>query len=112
LPEDIVPIAICGKAPSGWEGLSYPALAPKKWWWMQWKYNKNEDLDYYREMYEKTVLKPLIPLSVVNELEQMSGGKDIALVCYEKPENFCHRHIVADWLGFSGISVSEYEKAD
>lgn len=26
-------------------------------------------------------------------------GKDIVLCCYERPEDFCHRHIVAEWLG-------------
>lgn len=108
MPEDIVPIAICGKAPNGWEGLSYPALAPKKWWWIQWKYSKNEDLNYYREMYKETVLDPLIPLSVYQDLEKMGGGKDVALVCYEKPDKFCHRQLVAEWLRWSGVWVEEY----
>ena len=108
LPEDIVPIAICGKAPKGWQGLSYPVLAPKKWWWLGWKENKHEDQDYYRDMYKETVLDPLIPLSVYQDLEKMSGGKDVALVCYEKPDKFCHRHLVADWLSWSGTSVVEY----
>ena len=108
LPEDIVPIAICGKAPKGWEGLSYPPLAPLKWWWIEWKYNKNEDQEYFKGMYKDTVLDALIPLSVYNDLERMSGGKDVALVCYESPEKFCHRHLVADWFKWSGISVDEY----
>ena len=108
LPEDIVPIAICGKAPKGWQGLSYPVLAPKKWWWLDWKENKHSDQDYYRAMYKETVLDPLIPLSVYQDLEKMSGGKDVALVCYEKPDKFCHRHLVADWLSWSGTSVVEY----
>ena len=108
LPEDIVPIAICGKAPKGWQGLSYPVLAPKKWWWLEWKENKHEDQDYYRAMYKETVLDPLIPLSVYQDLEKMGGGKDVALVCYEKPDKFCHRHLVAEWLSWSGASVVEY----
>ena len=112
LPNDIVPVAICGKTPDSWEGLKYPALAPKKWWWAIWKYKKNEDLDYYRGMYEETVLKTLTPQTVIDDLEKMSNGKDVALVCYEKPDSFCHRHLVADWLMHSGISVYEYEKAN
>jgi len=31
-------------------------------------------------------------------LEQISQGRDIILCCYEKPEDFCHRKILADWL--------------
>ena len=37
--------------------------------------------------------------SVLKNLEKLAGGREeIALVCYEKPGDFCHRHIVADWL--------------
>ena len=108
LPEDIVPIAICGKAPKGWQGLSYPVLAPKKWWWFEWKENKHEDQDYYRAMYKETVLDPLIPLSVYQDLEKMGGGKNVALVCYEKPDKFCHRQLVAEWLRWSGVWAEEY----
>ena len=31
----------------------------------------------------------------------------IALICYEKPSEFCHRHLVADWLKEYGIEVEE-----
>lgn len=27
------------------------------------------------------------------------GNQDVILLCYEKPNEFCHRHIVADWIG-------------
>lgn len=33
----------------------------------------------------------------------------IALVCYEKSGDFCHRHIVADWLNQAGYDVKELE---
>ena len=108
LPADIVPISIAGKAPRGWTGLKYPKLAPKFWWWDLWKNEKKGDLDYYKEMYTSTVLDPLIPLSVYRELEEMSGGKDIALVCYEKPDKFCHRELVREWFIWSGAGVEEY----
>ena len=35
-------------------------------------------------------------------------GTEIALICYEKPENFCHRHLVAEWLQEAGYQVQEY----
>jgi hypothetical protein len=35
-------------------------------------------------------------------------GKDIALVCYEKPEDFCHRHLVAEWLKKFGYCCEEF----
>lgn len=31
----------------------------------------------------------------------------IALLCYEKPDDFCHRHLVADWLRKNGYECEE-----
>lgn len=32
----------------------------------------------------------------------------IALVCYEKPSDFCHRHLVAQWLSQNGFKCKEW----
>lgn len=32
-----------------------------------------------------------------DRVSSMHGGVDIALLCYEKPGDFCHRHLFADW---------------
>ena len=29
--------------------------------------------------------------------------------CYEKPSDFCHRHLVADWLNKNGVECKELE---
>ena len=34
----------------------------------------------------------------------------IALVCYEKPSEFCHRHLVSDWLNAAGFECEEFKK--
>jgi uncharacterized protein (DUF488 family) len=34
---------------------------------------------------------------------------NIALVCYEKPTDFCHRHLVADWLKEHGYECEEFK---
>ena len=39
----------------------------------------------------------------------LSGGKDVALCCYEKPGDFCHRHILAKWITENtGIEITEF----
>ena len=38
----------------------------------------------------------------------MNKDIDIALLCYEKPDDFCHRHLVADWLNKNGYKCEEY----
>jgi uncharacterized protein (DUF488 family) len=44
---------------------------------------------------------------VLEELE--NEGKDIIFLCYEKSGDFCHRHILADWLEENmGVRVEEY----
>lgn len=106
VPETITPIAICGGVPKGWIGLRYSPLAPKYSWWKEWK-DGGLDESWYIEKYQETVLDQLNPKSVIKELGLMSEGKDVALVCYEKPETFCHRHLVADWLNKAGFSVEE-----
>ena len=36
------------------------------------------------------------------------GENDIALICYEKPSDFCHRHLVAEWLNQNGFKCEEW----
>lgn len=111
LPEHILPIAICGKAPNGYNGPSYRAIAPKYDFFMQWK--ATGDNDYYVKCFKEQVLATLNPARVVADLYYQVGKApcscDIALVCYEKPTDFCHRHLVADWLIQHGYACEEYK---
>lgn len=102
LPPNIVPISICGKAPDWYTGLQYKKLAPKYGFFMKWK--ETHDNDYYIEHFNKEVLNLLDKEEIKKELYILSQGKDIALICYEKPTDFCHRHLVAKWLG----GIEEY----
>ena len=46
---------------------------------------------------------------VVKQIEMLSVGSDVALCCYEKPGDFCHRHILAKWItDNTGIEVKEF----
>lgn len=111
LPKDIVPIAICGKSPVGFKGAQYKKLAPKYDFFMKWK--ENHDNEYYIQCFNEQVLSVLDAQLVVDDLKRISGiennGKSgIAMVCYERPEDFCHRHLVAKWLNENGYDVKEY----
>ena len=107
LPDNVIPISICGKPPYWWRGREYKKLAPKYEFFKVWK--QTHDNDYYVEQFNKQVLNNLNSAQVVNELFQMvPNDYTVALVCYEKPNQFCHRHLVADWLRSAGYEVSEY----
>ena len=108
LPENIIPIAICGKSPDWYKGLEYKKLAPKWSFFSKWK--KNHDNDYYIKHFNDEVLNKQDILIVYEELMHLSNYQDIALICYEKPEDFCHRHLVASWFNKNGIECEEWRK--
>lgn len=112
LPDNIIPISICGKAPDWYKGLQYKKLAPKYDFFMKWK--ENHDNDYYIKCFNEQVLSTLKADDVVFELTDIvyyikGTDMDIALICYEKPSDFCHRHLVADWLNQNGFKCEEYK---
>ena len=111
LPENIIPISICSKAPDWYKGLQYKKLAPKYEFFIEWK--KNHDNDYYIKCFNEQVLDKLDPVDVILDFSRMIygfnvGEDDVCLICYEKPEDFCHRHLVAKWLNDHGISCKEW----
>lgn len=111
LPDNIVPISICGKAPDWYTGLQYKKLAPRYDFFMEWK--KNHDNEYYIKCFNEQVLSKLNATDVILDLSRICygfnvGECDICLICYEKPTDFCHRHLVADWLNQNGYKCDEY----
>jgi len=116
LPPNIVPVAICGKSPKGWKGLEYKKLAPKYKFFMEWK--ENNDNEFYIQHFKNEVLNCLNFKEALHDLAVLlktnpnydeDTHDSIALICYEKPEDFCHRHLVANWFIEHGYSVEEFE---
>ena len=110
LPENIIPIAICAKPPSGYTGPIYRPLAPKYDFFQKYKITRDEV--EFAENYIGQVLNKLNPVSVVTNLYYQLGVApntcDIALVCFEKSTDFCHRHLVAEWLTTAGYECKEW----
>ena len=103
--QGLVPVAIAGKVPEWFDGARYPLLAPKYAWWKEWHDNKLSNQQFIEKYYE-TVLNTLNPTVVLEDLQRF--GKDIVLLCYETPEKFCHRHLVAEWLN-KNLNLNVYE---
>ncbi len=68
----------------------YKDLIPSKQLVLNYKAKKISKEEYTRIYKEQ--LNQLDPLKVYEEL------KNSVLLCWESPEKFCHRHLVADWL--------------
>ena len=96
IPEHIVPVSICLKAPDWFTGTQYKTLAPTSSILYQQKSNPDESR--YISRFNSEILGVLNREHVVKELENLSDGKDVVLLCYEKPTSFCHRYLIANWL--------------
>ena len=81
----------------GFVGRALPKLAPKKEFWMTLfnnigKISEMENIRYYIEEYYKQVL------SKVDIEDLLKDEKDPILLCYEKGQDFCHRHVLAEYI--------------
>lgn len=95
----ITPVAISIYPPKWYNGLRFPQLAPTK-------QIKDLEVEEYIPKFN-ALLSKLNPHTIVKELTFLGNNKDIALLCYEKPSDFCHRQLVAKWLNENGYEVSE-----
>ena len=131
IPLNIIPVAISGRVPDIYTGIRFKDLAPKYWWWYKWEnklYITKEELiehgislekysylinkilnnDDYEVLYRITVLDKLKPQEIINKCLEISNEADFVFICYEEPEKFCHRHILAKWLTEFGFKVEEF----
>ena len=100
-------VSIAGKSPDFFKGPKYPSLAPDYKMFMDWKKGKIDDFEY------TTIFKKKLATLDVEAVKRFlnSFNKDVILLCYEKPGDFCHRHIVADWLEeVIGGRIDEYDQ--
>lgn len=85
--KDTHAVAISRGVPKWYTGRRFLELAPRGWML------KIKDEDEFTKVYRETVLAKLDPRKVVEAV-----GKDAVLLCWEKPGEFCHRRLVAEWL--------------
>ena len=89
------------------KGKAIPELAPKRVFWKIWHDNigmipEEENTKYYIEEYYKQVL------SKVNIEELLRNETNPILLCYEKGKDFCHRHVLAEYIELTyGIKVRD-----
>ena len=104
----IVPIGVALWPPRFFRGISMKQVAPRRYMLD----DRLTDEEYIR-MYRNDVLRLVDARPFIQDLERASRGMDVALCCFEKPGDFCHRHILAKWLNEqTGIEVSEFGVAE
>lgn len=90
-----------------WDGDKYPLLYPSEnllSWWKDLP-ERARQLEECKEQYTKAYYKETLESLNPHWIAQALEGK--VLLCYEKSEDFCHRHLVAAWLRSYGYEVEE-----
>ena len=101
------PVSISQKTPDWAKVGVYSKLAPP---WSLVAGLKSGALTpaIYTAQYHNLVLSGLTALEVVDDIVGQFGS-NATLLCYERPGNFCHRRIVAEWIqAGTGIEVPEF----
>lgn len=100
VPELIVhgiePVGISRSVPKGFMGRRIMSLAPT------WNMLKMSDEDYDK------AYKKILQNNDRSAIIEMFRGKDVALLCWEKNNNDCHRKQVAEWLREGGCECEEF----
>ena len=91
-------VAVCRWLPKSVDMPQYLCVAPHPDILSDYKAGGSE------EEYTKKYRKQLARLNP-NEIGRLLDGK--ILLCYEKAEDFCHRHILASWLREHGWQCEE-----
>lgn len=111
IPNNFLPVSISRRKPNGVNMISFPFLAPTATLLSDFKRMSNKSVEEAKKMYTSVFKQQLSQLNcnaVYQMLKSVSQGKDIVLCCYEKPDDFCHRHLVAEWFNDNEYEVSEF----
>lgn len=105
----LTPIAVSGVIPKFYtDRYRYMDFAPRYSFFKAWKDKVISDSEYTKmyEDYLNTLNKEEIEFDFK---EYNTKEHNCILICYEKIGDFCHRHILANWLNKNfGYEVKEY----
>lgn len=100
----IMIIGIALYPPKWFSGISNKYVSPS--WDILHNSKSEED---YVQRFNSEILARRDPKVFLTAIEKIANGKDVALCCFEKPDEFCHRHLVAKWLNEKlGMQIEEY----
>lgn len=95
------PIAVVRTTPKYYHYMNIPELAPPE----KIKHYPHETLAIiYREYLDNN----RSARGICIQIAKICGDKIPVLLCYEKPHDFCHRHILREWLiAERGVNITE-----
>lgn len=105
----MIPVSIAYLTPQWYDGEVCFELAPSRTLLKRWKQGEITE-EEYTEQYIQFLDNDVQWSKVWKKLKQISAkyeNSDLVLCCFEKAEDFCHRHILAEYLTDTGIDVAE-----
>lgn len=100
-----MPIAIVASTPNWYKGNSMAVFAPEWSLVEDWKKNR-----ITWETYEERYLGMLDKRGISYALKVLEQFEKVVLLCYEKPGDKCHRHLLAEYLNSKyNMNVLEFE---
>lgn len=103
ISKDIIPISIALYPIKNWSGCQYKILAPSA---EMLNIAKSGNISEAKRLYRE-YLDTLDVDTIVEDLQEMSDYNDFVLLCYEKPDDYCHRHVLREWLHERGYECEE-----
>ena len=107
-PEGSVTVSITRFPPKNWKGLQLQSLAPTA---DKLQKLKNKEIDetvfsyqYLAQLNKDSNLRERVK-AVLYHLDK--EYKNVILCCYETKDEFCHRHILAEWLNMNIKELGE-----
>lgn len=110
LPQDCVKVSISVTKPGGVSvDEEFPFLSPESsvlWGYKDGRVSKER---YTERYFAKLDANKEQVRSGLEALEQKYPGRDIVLLCWCKPGDFCHRHLLSDYCKRNfGMDIKEY----
>lgn len=103
------PVSVSALSPNWFSGAQYRKVAPSRNLLFRFK-KKEISEDQYVSEYIRDVLSKLSCEDILKDLRSLVNSERIVLICYEKPFDFCHRHILSYWFRRQGFNVGELSK--
>jgi len=91
----IIPVNIAQYQPSWFRGDSIKELAPSPSLFRELKDKMITEKEFNRRYFNQ--INKLNKNEILNKINQI--GEEVALLCYEKNIDECHRKIAGEWLG-------------
>ena len=112
LPKNIIPVCISLSMPKEIILPRIKQLMPS--WYILNEYKHTGNKEVYTKRFNKEILGKTSVQEIMRYIRwiankyRANSDCSICLMCYEKSDDFCHRHIVSKWLRENGIECEEF----